>query len=143
MIWSTIGDRLGLNPERPAGCRRPHRVTVLLIGIIALSIGDLVVTLTHLQTVGMMEANPLAAFIIRSTESPWALSIYKAITVGISVFLIYLLRRRVEGEVAAWCGVMILVAMTLMWGFYAAHLGDLESVRLAQTSFDTGWLRLD
>lgn len=51
--------------------RRSRRVIVLLAAIIVLSAADLAITLFHLKTMGMMEANPIARFLIEQTSSAW------------------------------------------------------------------------
>ena len=43
---------------------RSRRVILLIVGIVVLSLADLIVTLWHLTSVGMAEANPIAAWII-------------------------------------------------------------------------------
>ena len=72
---------------------RPRRVSWLLAGVLLLSLIDLLLTIVHLRSVGMVEANPIAAFLIRSTQSVWVLSAYKLVTVGICLSLLYRLRR--------------------------------------------------
>ena len=117
---------------------------VLLLGIIALSIADLVVTITHLKTIGMAEANPIAAYLIRATNSTWILAAYKLATVGISVTLLYLARRHRVGEIATWSALAILVAMSVSWHNYASYVDDLEHVRLAESgAYGDQWLMLD
>jgi hypothetical protein len=113
------------------------------VGIVLLSLGDLLITITYLQSTGMLEANPLAGFIIRLTGSASVLTVYKAITVAICVGLLYRLRRLVEGEVAAWCAVSILAFMSLLWHDYARQFdnADLELARSA--AFGDEWLVLD
>ena len=80
---------------------RSRRVMVLIIGVVVLSIGDLIVTVGHLQSVGMMEANPIAVWLIKSSDSPFALISYKLGTVGICVALLLRVREHIEGEIAA------------------------------------------
>src|SRR5262249_40311360 len=104
-----------------AWCNRSRRVIVLIAGIIILSIGDLIVTLAFLQANWMIEANPIAAYLIRSTQSPWALAAFKMSTVAICVLVLYRLRHRAAGEVAAWVSVAILAIMSLMWRSYSTH----------------------
>jgi hypothetical protein len=112
---------------------RARRVTLLVLGIIVLSLGDLAVTLAYLRANWMMEANPIAAYIIRTTQSPWALAAFKCCTVAICATLLYRMRHFRSGEVAAWCGMAVLTVMSIMWRSYADHLQDAE-VFLAQTA---------
>ena len=122
---------------------RSRRVILLIVGIVLLSLGDLLITITYLQSTGMLEANPIAGLIIRVTGSVSILAAYKALTVGICVGLLYRLRRLVEGEIAAWCAVSILAFMSLQWYHYARQFDatDLELAR--STVFGEEWLMLD
>lgn len=123
---------------------RSRRVTILVSGIIILSLADLVVTLAYLKANWMMEANPLAAWIIKTTQSGWALAAFKCCTVAICAALLLRLRRFRSGEVAAWCGIGVLTVMSIMWRAYAEHLDDPETLFLAQNmiGFDEGRLGL-
>lgn len=111
---------------------RSRRMVLLIIGIVVLSAADLLVTVAFAQAGGMMEANPIALFVARFTESPWALAAYKAVTVGICVALLYRLRRYASGEAAGWCCVAILAVMSLMWHHYSNTLANPEELMLAQ-----------
>ena len=123
--------------------RRARRVTVLLAGVMVLSLADLIITLAHLRSTGMAEANPIAAYIIRTTHSPWVLAAYKAVTVGICVALLYRLRRAVTGEVAAWCAVVILTLMSLAWKHYSERMEIPDAVRVVDAADAHDWLQLD
>ncbi len=120
----------------PTADGRARRVLVLLIGVIVLSGADLLITLAYLQANWMMEANPIAAWIIRNAQSPGmtaaALAAFKVGTVTICVALLYRLRRSVAGEAAAWIAVGVLVVMSVMWHNYAANFEETDVVMLAQ-----------
>jgi len=132
------------NSSAPPGFeRRSHRVLVLLAGIIVLSLADLVVTLQHLQSIGMVEANPIAAWLIRSTNSAWILGAYKTVTVGICVALLYRARRYWIGEAAAWCAVAILAGLSVMWHTYAEQIESPVELMTAQADLGDRWLHLD
>jgi hypothetical protein len=126
----------------PAEARRSRRVVLLLIGILLLSAADLAVTLMNLHTIGMLEANPVARFIIENTNS-WGLAAYKTITVFICLSVLYHLRRHVQGEVAAWVGLGILVLLTFYWGHYTSrtHTPDVINITL-NGQLDERWLTL-
>jgi hypothetical protein len=122
---------------------RSRRVILLIVGVVLLSLGDLLITITYLQSTGMLEANPIAGYIIRVTGSVSILTAYKALTVGICVGLLYRLRRLVEGEVAAWCAVSILAFMSFQWYHYARQF-DTTDLELARSvGFGEEWLMLD
>ncbi len=114
------------------------------VGVVVLSLADLLVTLLHLRSRGMMEANPIAAWIIGHTGSVSLLVAYKATTVGVCVGLLYRLRRHVEGEVAAWCAVMILAVVSFHWYQYTVEIDGLMDIELArQGAYGKDWLILD
>lgn len=96
--------------------------------VILLSLADLIATTTHLQTIGMIEANPIAAFIIQSTGSAWSLAAFKGLSVLICVVLLYKVRDRVQGEVAAWFSVGILVLLLCYWGVYTEQIVHAEQL---------------
>ncbi len=122
---------------------RSRRVILLIVGIVVLSLGDLVITVTCLTTTGMIEANPVADFIIRQTGSVAVLAAYKALTVAICVGLLFRLRRHVEGEVAAWCAILILAVLSLHWYHYVNEFEGLTDVEFAAGVADgEAWLVL-
>jgi hypothetical protein len=138
---SSMQAKLALPPLLNRG--RARRVTVLAAGIIILSFADLAVTLAFLRANWMMEANPIAAYLIEQTQSPWVLAAFKSLTVAICVGLLYRLRHYRCGEVAAWSAVFILAVMSVMWHSYSSHFDGADSIALAQsTSIDVGQLAL-
>ncbi len=123
---------------------RSSRMTVLLLSIVVLSLADLFMTLVNLRTIGMIEANPIAVYLIKSTQSGWALVIYKALTVGICIAVLYRLRRRVEAEIGAWCVMAVLVLVSLHWDTYSRYFDNPDAIRLAQAGpLREQWLFLD
>ncbi len=123
---------------------RSRRVILLIVGVVGLSLADLILTLWHLTSRGMVEANPIAAWIITTTGSASLLTVYKLLTVGVCAGLLYRLRAHVEGEIGAWCAVMILVVVFFHWGNYTRQLDHVENFTLAQQdAFGDAWLMLD
>lgn len=90
-----------------------------------LSVADLVLTLSYLTTVGLSEGNPIAVWLLQATNSVWSLAAYKAFTVIICVSLLYRTRFQRESELAAWCGMLILVALSIWWNQYSRYQPDL------------------
>ena len=134
------------HPEEQQRLRRDRsrRVILLSVGVVVLSLADLLVTLLHLRSSGMMEANPIAAWIIGHTGSGSLLAAYKAATVGVCVGLLYRLRKHVEGEVAAWCAVMILAVVSFHWYRYGREINGLVDIEIArQGAYGEQWLILD
>lgn len=122
---------------------RVRRVLLLLVGIACLSCADLAVTLTHLRTIGMAEANPIAAFVIEWGGSWLWLAVYKAGTVGLAVGVLYRLRRTVQGEIGCWLGLAILVGMSLQWHAYTGMLDSAGVSASDELGLRTGrWLTL-
>ena len=109
------------NARFKTGLHRSERVIWLLFGIVMLSLADLVLTLSYLTTVGMSEGNPIAVWLLQATNSVWSLAMYKAITVTICVTLLYKIRFQRQGELAAWCAMLILVALSVWWNQYSRY----------------------
>jgi hypothetical protein len=103
---------------------RPRRVVILLMAVVCLSLGDLILTLEYLRTVGLMEVNPIARYLLEATGSAWALAAYKLMTLGVCVGLLYRLRSRLVSEIAAWLGLVVLALTAMSWQAYAASLED-------------------
>ncbi len=122
---------------------RSRRVLMLIGGIIILSLADLLVTLLHLQSIGMVEGNPLAAYLIRTTGSACALAVFKGLTVAVCATLLYCTRRDIRGEIASWLALVILVGVLVMWHFYTQTTDNPEVVRIAQILHGEDWLILD
>lgn len=122
--------------------RRPARVLALLAAVVLLSLGDLWMTLTHLRTVGMFEANPLAREVI-NLNSPLALAAWKLATVALAVGILFRLRARRAGEAGAWVCVAVLTWLTVHWVRYSDELsspGAAEAVDTARR--DPRWVVL-
>ena len=80
--------------------QRSQRVTWLLFGVVALSFVDLFLTITYLTSVGMSEGNPIAVWLLSTTNSIWPLAIYKLATVTVCVSLLYANRYKRQSELA-------------------------------------------
>ncbi|MDP6542025.1 MAG: DUF5658 family protein [Phycisphaerales bacterium] len=106
---------------------RSKRVMWLLLGIIALSLADLVLTTMYITSVGMAEGNPIAAWLITRTKSIWVLALYKGVTVATCVSLLYYMRKTSRGEMAAWCSMLILTALSIWWNQYALYQPQLPA----------------
>lgn len=100
---------------------RSQRVTWLLVGVVVLSMADLFLTITYLTSVGMSEGNPIAVWLLSATNSVWPLILYKLGTVAICVSLLYANRYQRQGELASWCAMIILVALSIWWNQYSRY----------------------
>ena len=125
------------------GSLRSRRVVLLLCGIVVLSTADLLVALRHLTTIGLAEANPIAAYLIESTGSPWALIGLKFLSVGVCVALLYRLRGYRTGEAAAWLALAILTVLSLVRHGYSRQIQAPDTMTLVNTQNIEGWLILD
>jgi len=99
--------------------RRGLRVAIVLIAVVCLSLGDLYSTLTHVNTFGMVEANPVAAQLM-AWGPDWTLVLFKLGTVGIAVGLLLRVRQHISSEVGAWILLLIMTALTVHWHRYNA-----------------------
>ncbi len=105
--------------------KRAERVTWLLGGVIGLSLADLALTVSYLTSVGMSEGNPIAVWLLETTNSIWPLAIYKCITVAVCVMLLYKTRFKREGELATWSAFFIMMALTIWWNQYSRYQPNL------------------
>jgi hypothetical protein len=108
------------NPPSLAQRRRALRVWLLVGTIIVLSLADLYMTLAHLRSAGMGEANPLARLVI-SYQSPLLLSLWKCACVGLAALILVLARFRRSSEVACWVSCIVLTALTIHWMRYSVE----------------------
>lgn len=123
-----VVSELSLQP--PAGrLARGRGVRVaMLVGFIALaSVVDLHLTLTHLRSAGMIEANPIARWVI-AMGCAWLLIAWKAAMLALTCSILLGARRRRSGELAAWVGAAIMVWLMWQWIGYAQQVGELTSV---------------
>jgi len=118
---------------------RGRRVYLLAGLVLLLSIGDLITTVLLLQSTGMEEANPIAAFVMQS-GSITNLVIFKMGSVLTSVSVILLLRHRWQGELAAWVAALILAMLTLHWYQYTSDFAMFDnSLTLVQIQAQDSW----
>jgi uncharacterized membrane protein len=138
-----LSAHLVMTPENWS--RRNHRLLVLLAAIVVLSMADLAITLTHLQTIGMIEANPVAAFLIRESGSAWTLALFKSCTVALCVTLLFALRRSRFAEVGAWTAIIVLVGLSIQWHIYTERfVEDPHQLLLVRSgTLADQWLMLD
>ncbi len=123
--------------------RRAIRVWLLVATIIVLSVADLYMTLAHLRSAGMGEANPLARLVI-SYQSPVILSLWKSACVGLAVLILILARFRRSGEVACWACCCVLTALTIHWFNYATEAGAFtrQINELSTTDQPANWVSI-
>ena len=103
---------------------RARRVVALLVCVIVFSVADLYLTTTHLQSAGMIEGNPIARAIM-GLNSTVALSLWKALTVGLGVWILYAARRSRAGEAGAWVCFVVLWLLMVRWMTYSDEIVQL------------------
>lgn len=142
---SVISMSMGSAPSQSCGFwsgPRSRRVTVLLFGILILSLADLLLTLHHLRTIGMAEANPLAVWIVQETGSAAVLSAFKLVTVALSCGLLYLCRQKRSSEAACWFALGILLALAIAWHRYSAMVATVDPLHLVHMPGEAEWISL-
>jgi len=127
----------------PAVVARLRRVNVLLGAIVVLGMADLALTVLHLKTTGMFEANPIAAFVIRWTGSAWALAFFKVVSLALCTGLLYSCRRSRAAEVAAWVGAGVMIAITIAWEQYARAMDEVRRTGVMEAYVSEDLLRVD
>lgn len=108
-------------PCAASEAQRSERVTWLLGGVIFLSLADLLLTISYLTSVGMSEGNPIALWLLQTTNSVWPLALYKGMTVAVCVTLLYRTRHKRQSELASWCAMLILVTLSVWWNQYSRY----------------------
>ena len=131
-------------PPGPKERRRAIRVWLLVGTIIILSLADLYMTLAHLRSTGMGEANPLARFVM-SYNSPLILSAWKCACIALASLILVLARFRRSGEIACWLGCTVLTALTIHWIGYcteaASFTNQINDMRQGDTA--ANWVSMD
>jgi Domain of unknown function (DUF5658) len=121
--------------------QRPSRVIALVVVVVLFSIADLYMTLTHVTSIGMLEGNPLARWIMRNLD-PSAVILWKSLTLLIASAILIKLRHKPCGEVAAWICAAILVWLMFRWVGYAENLSMLtpEEMQLVMETDESQWV---
>jgi hypothetical protein len=123
--------------------RRGARVSILLAGVVLLSLGDLILTMWHLQSIGMVEANPVAAMILERAGSVWPLVLYKAATVAVCVGVLFRIRQRFQAEVGAWLCLLVLAVLSVHWHRYSNTIMQPDVLgAIAGGNVDERWITL-
>jgi len=102
---------------------KARRVVLLILAIGLMGFSDLVITLTYMRSVGMIEVNPIARYMIE-IGSVGQLIRYKLFTMGLSCGVLYILRRHPRAEHGAWLCVAILFVLTIHWVRYNSAIVD-------------------
>jgi hypothetical protein len=87
---------------------------MLLVAVAAMALGDLVMTLIWLNSVGMLEANPIARLVM-GLSSPWMIALWRGASLFLGVFILYRLRHRLHAEIGAWICFAAMAALSMHW----------------------------
>ncbi len=121
---------------------RSRRVTLLVLATATLGLLDLAFTLTYMQTIGMVELNPLARFMI-GIGGAGQLVRFKLFTIVLSGGLLFLIRRKRGAEWCAWISLVTLILLSLHWVRYIQSTEEMGATLLAETSIiDHRWIAI-
>ena len=104
---------------------RAWRVLTLLVAVAAMSLGDLIMTLTYAQSIGMVELNPLARFLMQSS-SPLYIILYKLGSVMIACLILFVARKTRVAELGTWLAFFGLLWLTMRWVQYSEAMVDIS-----------------
>lgn len=123
---------------------RGIRVVALVTAVAAISLADLHLTLSHLQGVGMGEANPLARFIM-SYNCAWLLGAWKVMLAGLTCAILVSTRKHRSAEIAAWVACGICLWLLGRWVHYLEHAPTMVTPILHQVAEGNVpmWVRFD
>jgi hypothetical protein len=96
---------------------RGIRVTLLLGAVLLVSVVDLLLTIKLVTSVGMIEVNPIARWVMRTGDAT-LLTIFKITLTAICLGAIFWCRRSKLGEIAAWVCFGVMLALSLQWAFF-------------------------
>lgn len=96
----------------PPAARR--RLALLICAIILMGITDLLCTLSYLTSVGLIEANPIARWVINNLGMAGLIT-FKAATMLFTCGALYIIRRHRAAERCAWICAVVLLLLMLHW----------------------------
>lgn len=123
--------------------KRTFRVTLLGLTIIAMSSVDLYLTILYVTHTGMNEMNPLARAMM-AYQSPFVLSVWKALTVAISVGILLLLRKQRSAELGAWAGCLVMGWLMLHWSLFISETQHMDIQIMHEVAVgDPTWVMME
>lgn len=125
---------------------RCRRIGWLMLAMTLMGIADLLCTLTYMRTSGMLEANPVARFVL-STGDAAQLIMFKALTILLTCGTLYLARRHRQAELSAWVCTTMMLVLTLHWINYnrsvSAFTNDMAVLAMSGGEFEPMWIKLE
>lgn len=144
-----IGDREFLRLRGtldPVQLARARRIAWLMLATALMSIADLMCTLTYMRISGMLEANPLARFMITIGDAQQLIH-FKLGMIALCWGSLYLGRRHPRAELSAWICTAIMLLLTLHWINYNASVSlftnDMAVLALSNGEFEPAWVKID
>ncbi len=120
--------------------RRPFRVIVLSLAIIAMSGIDLYLTILYITHSGMSESNPIARAMMEY-QSPMILGIWKAATVFLSIGILMMIRKKRSAEFGAWVGCAVMGMLMLHWITFINQNQDFDfEMVMAENKGNPDWI---
>ncbi len=120
-------DATSLSPQAipilPSVRAQGRRVTLLVAAILLMGLADLAITLTYMKSVGMLELNPIARYML-DIGSIDQLVRYKLFTMTLSCGVLFVLRKHRKAEFGAWICVAALFLLTMHWVRYNSTITD-------------------
>jgi hypothetical protein len=111
---------------------RGQRVTLLLIATFLMGLADLALTLTYVTSIGMVEANPIARFVMEHGSAALVV-LWKLATMVLGLGILFWARRSKGAEVGTWVCFMVMAALSFHWLTYAgAVVTEPDYARVAE-----------
>lgn len=105
-------DGASIRPDPPPASRR--RLLLIICAIILMGLTDLACTIIYLTNVGLIEANPIARWVITNLGVAGLIA-YKCATMVFTCGALYMIRRHRASEHAAWICTIILLLLMGHW----------------------------
>ena len=120
--------------------RRPFRVIVLSLAIVAMSGIDLYLTILYITHSGMNESNPIARAMMEY-QSPMILGVWKAATVFLSIGILMMIRKKRSAELGAWVGCIVMGMLMLHWVAFIDQNEEIDfEIAAAQNKNNADWV---
>lgn len=122
---------------------RPRVVVLLIVAIILMGLADLALTLTYMRGVGMIEANPIARYMLTIGHER-QLILYKLSSLSLCCGTLYLIRRHRKAEICAWLCTAIMVLLSIHWTRYNLAMESMrhEMTEVALQGSTEPWITL-
>ncbi|TVQ75752.1 MAG: hypothetical protein EA380_10105 [Phycisphaeraceae bacterium] len=149
-----------LTPVSPIACLTPaegktrvfscptgqRRLFLAMCAIVLMGLTDLACTIIYLTNIGLLEANPIARWVIVQT-GVGGLIAYKSATMLFTCGALYAIRRHRASERCAWICATILLGLMAHWAHFNAVIPSLSHemilIALNEHAFPIeGWVTL-